>query len=75
MSYTFDDAQNEIDLGMESIGAPTQGTNHLATASEIIDELQQEYAPTIKMTQEQHDFILQRKYLVQRIHWEVKRTG
>lgn len=50
----FDDIQNEIDAGIEDIGFPTEGYHHIMKASEMIDELQERYAPTVEMTQEQY---------------------
>lgn len=53
----FNDIQNEIDAGIEDIGFPTEGYHHIMKASEMIDELQEQYAPTVEMTKEQYDYI------------------
>jgi len=51
----FDEIQNEIDLGIEDIGFPTEGYHHIMKASEMFDKLREEYAPTVEMTKEQVD--------------------
>lgn len=54
----FDDIQNEIDAGIEDIGFPTEGYHHIMKASDMIDKLREEYAPTVEMTGGQRDSIL-----------------
>ncbi len=54
----FDDIQNEIDAGIEDIGFPTEGYHHIMKASEMIDELQERYAPTVEMTDVQYKILV-----------------
>lgn len=77
MAYTFDEAVEKIDELQGSVGYATGGVpesnnfngydvnDYLNVATEVIELLRKEYAPTIEMTQQQKDVFL----LYKKITW------
>lgn len=54
-NVTFKDLIETIEKAHEDIGFPTEAANLLVEALEIAEELQEEYAPTVEMTQQEFE--------------------
>lgn len=61
MTYTFDELEKKLEEALDSIGAPTDASNKIGDAIEILDNLREEYAPTVEMTKHQ-------KFVFMRLH-------
>lgn len=56
MTYTFDELEKKLEEALDSIGAPTEASDKIDNAVEILYKLREEYAPTVEMTEAQREY-------------------
>lgn len=61
MTYTFDELEKKLEEALDSIGAPTEASDKIDDAVEIVEQLREEYAPTVEMTSGEKATILDEK--------------